>query len=513
MSEQTLDLKGSLRLIRRFWRTVAVFVLVGLVAGGAYERLKPPEYHATALVLLPTGSASATGSGATPANALTTDGRIATSASVLGPAGQEVDRSLTVNQLQQRVSTSSAATGVLSITATGTTSAQAVALANAVANNLVSFVTSSGSVNDTGVLTGLQAQENELNSQIADVNKELAAANSRLATDGAGSTAGQQDATLVGKLTSEQSSLTLQLNSVKSQIATTKLGQVSANQGTRVIQHASQASGPKITTLVTTVVIGGIAGLLVGSLYVLARHRKDPRLWTRDELAESLGSPVVLSLPAPAKSSPSNWVSLFQSYQPGSTEQWNIRKALRELGLVDGAATLTVLSFTGDVAGTAQAAEVAVGAADSGLETLFTVVADEAGSPGLQATCVQFGTDRPRQRLELKIGTPPQRDVPPDLIVTAAVVDADRPTLSDFLRPGGTTVISVSAGYASAEQLARLAILAADAGQPVRGIFVANPGADDQTVGRYPDSSSRTSLVLHRRTLAVKSGIASGQNR
>ena len=72
MSEQTLDLKGSLRLIRRFWRTVAVFVLVGLVAGGAYERLQPPEYHATSLVLLPTGSASATGSGATPANALTT---------------------------------------------------------------------------------------------------------------------------------------------------------------------------------------------------------------------------------------------------------------------------------------------------------------------------------------------------------------------------------------------------------------------------------------------------------
>jgi capsular polysaccharide biosynthesis protein len=513
LSEQTLDLKGSLRLIRRFWRTVAVLVLVGLVAGGAYEQLRPPEYHATSLVLLPTGSASATGSGATAANALTTDGRIATSASVLGPAGQEVDRSLTVNQLQQRVTTSSAATGVLSITATGTTAAQAVALANAVANNLVSFVTSAGSVTDTGILTGLQAQENELNSQIADVNKELAAANSRLATDGVNTTAGQQDAALVGKLTSEQSSLTLQLNSVKSQIATTKLGQVSANQGTRVIQHATAASGPKVTTLVTTVLLGGIAGLLLGCLYVLARHRKDPRLWTRDEVAESLGSPVVLSLSAPSKDSPSNWVALFQGYQPSSAEQWNIRKALRELGLVDGASSVAVLSLAGDVAGTAQAAEVAVGAADSGLDTLFTVIADEHAMAGLQAACVQFGADRPRQGLELKIGTPPQRDVMPDLTVTAAVVDAERPALPDFLRPGTTTVISVSAGHASAEQLARLAILAADRGQPVRGIFVANPGADDQTVGRYPDSSSRTSLVLHRRTLAAKSGVASGQSR
>jgi len=47
-----------------------------------------------------------------------TDGRIATSAAVLGPAGHKVDPSLSLSTLQQRVSTTSNATGVLAITAT-----------------------------------------------------------------------------------------------------------------------------------------------------------------------------------------------------------------------------------------------------------------------------------------------------------------------------------------------------------------------------------------------------------
>ena len=106
----------------------------------------------------------------------------------------------------------------------------------------------------------------------------------------------------------------------------------------------------------------------------------------------------------------------------------------------------------------------------------------------------------PRQRLELKIGTPPQRDVMPDLTVTAAVLDGHRPTLPDFLRPGGTTVISVSAGYASAEQLARLAILAADGGQPVHGIFVANPGPTTRRSAATRTAAPGRRWSCHRRT-------------
>ena len=511
MSEQTLDVKGSGRLIRRHWRTVAVFGVAGLAVTGAYTAVRPPQYHATSLVLLPTRSA-ATASTSGP-NSLTTDARIATSASVLEPASKDVPGRPTITELQGRVSATSAAAGVLSITATGSTPAQAVALANAVASNLVTFVTSSGSVTDTGVLTSLQAQESELTTQLADVNSELAAANARLATVGAGTAEGQQQSSLVDKLTSEQSSLTLQLNSVKTQISTVKLGQVSANQGTKVIQQATTAVGPQISTVGVTVVLGGLIGSVVGSIYVLARHRRDPRLWTRDELAEAVGSPVVLSLAVPTKESPSGWVSLLQAHQAGSSDQWNIRKAIRGFGVGDGPASVVVVSFAGDVAATALGVEVAASAADSGVDTLLAVMADEEGTAGLEAACVQFGGDRPRENLELRIGAPPKRDVAPDLTVTAMVVDPARPAVADVFRPGTAVILAVSAGRASAEEVARVAIATADRGHPVTGLFVANPGTDDHSVGRFPGSNAHNSVVLRQRALASKVGVASGRSR
>ena len=48
------------------------------------------------------------------------------------------------------------------------------------------------------------------------------------------------------------------------------------------------------------------------------------------------------------------------------------------------------------------------------------------------------------------------------------------------------TVLAVSAGAATAEQLARVAASAADNGRDIAGILVANPDPSDQTTGRLP---------------------------
>jgi hypothetical protein len=57
--------------------------------------------------------------------------------------------------------------------------------------------------------------------------------------------------------------------------------------------------------------------------------------------------------------------------------------------------------------------------------------------------------------------------------------------MPDTLRTSAT-VIGVSAGAASAEQLARAAVVAAADGREVTGILVADPDEDDQTTGRIP---------------------------
>jgi hypothetical protein len=47
-------------------------------------------------------------------------------------------------------------------------------------------------------------------------------------------------------------------------------------------------------------------------------------------------------------------------------------------------------------------------------------------------------------------------------------------------------VVGVSAGAATAEQLARAAVVAAGDGRDITGILVADPEATDQTTGRVP---------------------------
>ena len=48
------------------------------------------------------------------------------------------------------------------------------------------------------------------------------------------------------------------------------------------------------------------------------------------------------------------------------------------------------------------------------------------------------------------------------------------------------TVLGVSAGAATAEQLARVAVSAADDGRDIAGIIVADPDPADHTTGRLP---------------------------
>jgi capsular polysaccharide biosynthesis protein len=515
LTEQLLDVLGSLRLLRRFWRTVAVFALVGLIVAGGYVYTHPPVYSATSLVLLPGAAAAASSeTGQTPSgNDVATDGQIATSADVLAPAGHQVDPSLSLSALQHRVTTTSDATGVLGIAVTGTDARQDEALANAVANHLVTFVTTSTSAAASGGLSDLQAEAKQLNRQITDVQQEISTTNQSLAENGVDTTAGQQEASLVAQLTTEQSTLALQLDSIKSQIAQAQQGGVSPNQGTEVIQPAT-ASGSLLRTLLLDLVVGLLGGILVGSVVVLAWHRRDRRLWTRDALAKALGSPVLLSLNTLRKRSTSEWVEVLEWYQPTSSEQWHVRKALHELGAPEGGVSEVVIPvFADDVPAMALAIQVAVAATASGLDTLFALVAEEGSVEGLQAACGRYSTQGwiPRPGLQVLSGAVPHPEVAPDLTIITLVLDRAQPKLPESAGPETTNVLAVSAGVATAEELAKVAIAADNTGQPLKGIFVANPGSEDQTTGRFAADSAQASLLLHRRPAGAKSGMASGR--
>ena len=517
MTEQILDVRGSLRLLRRFWKTVAVVLVIGLLAGAAYGAIRPPSYSAKALVLLPGATnAASEQSSAQAGNTITTDARIATSAAVLLPAGRKVDPSLSLATLQRRVSTSASSDAtVLGISATGSSAARAEALANAVADELVSFVTSIGSVANSGTVSALQSEENQLSQQLASLQSEIATVNGRLAGESPTSKEGQDDTNLVAAYSSEQTNLQLQMNQLKSEVTDTELGQVSANQGTQVIERAVSASSSRTSTLVLWVLVGALVGAAAGSVLVLARHRADPKLFTRNQIARALGVPVVLSMQGQTKNSSSEWDSLLERYNPSPSEQWNVRKALREIGSLDGETPqLEILVLAGDSAAAALAAQVAIGAAVSKVATLFVFVDEHSSLPTLQTACLRLaGRGDPRTYLQVLPDLDLLADRSPELTVITRVLDGDTPDHFPA-NPGTVTVLAVSSGAATEDQLARIAIAATDSGHPLRAVMIANPSSEDQTTGRFPDETPRGDLVLHRRTLGgemPRTRLASGR--
>src|SRR6202021_3679915 len=59
MSQETLDLRRSIRIVRRHKLLMGVALILGVLAGGAYAVLKPSMVTSTAQVLLsPTGQAA-----------------------------------------------------------------------------------------------------------------------------------------------------------------------------------------------------------------------------------------------------------------------------------------------------------------------------------------------------------------------------------------------------------------------------------------------------------------------
>ena len=91
-------------------------------------------------------------------------------------------------------------------------------------------------------------------------------------------------------------------------------------------------------------------------------------------------------------------------------------------------------------------------------------------------------------------------DQPPDAVLTVvvAVVDGQTPQLGHLIRTDAM-VLGVSAGAATAEQLARMAASAAADDRRVAGILVADPDPADPTTGRLPQLARPTQMNMPTR--------------
>jgi capsular polysaccharide biosynthesis protein len=417
MSNQALDLRRSLQILRRHKIFVAASTILGICAGLGYATLTPPMLTSTASVYLPSS-----------VHDISTQVFIAASDPVLAGALRAIDSNESPQALRSAVSVRNVTTNIITFTAPGKTADQAERTADAVANSYVAYINSPSR-------PGPRVQARMLESA-----------------------------------------------------------------------KAQGASGPsKVKLWLTYGGLGALAGLLIGCIIVLATRRRDRRLQERDEIADSIGVPVLTSVRADHHPTDApGWRKLFEEYEPGVVDAWRLRKALRQLwpagvnesdSKAGGWCSLAVLSLSSDPKALALGPQLAAFAASLGIPTTLVVgpQQDTNAAAMLRTACTA-----PVSRTGLHVTVSDQNKTDrlegADLVVVVAVVDGDKPQAADTMR-ATATVLAVSAGAVTAEQLARVATSAASDGRDIAGTLVANPDPADHTTGRVPELSR----PVHRR--------------
>jgi hypothetical protein len=255
--------------------------------------------------------------------------------------------------------------------------------------------------------------------------------------------------------------------------------------------------------LLSAGLIGVIAGALIGIIVALAVRRNERALRERDQIANSIGVPVLASLPVDHPSDPAGWVKLLDDYKPDIVHAWHLRKALQYLGVsglnpvdgngfgIGGSASLTVISLSSDKKALALGPHLAAFAASLDVPTTLVIgpQGDVNTTAALRTACAVPPPAPARRQGKLRVivaddgdldGRPMGR-----LTIVVTVVDSNTPRMPDTMRTGAA-VLAVSAGAVTAEQLARAAVCAAVDGRDVVGILVADPERTDRSTGRIP---------------------------
>jgi len=451
MSQPRRGLRRPIQIVRRHKLLVGIMAAVGLLAGGGYAAFDPASVTSTALVLLTqTGQSGATAPGSTGPDPYTvTQEVIAKSTPVLLGALPGVRPAVSLSELRRAIEIGSDTANIISVSAKEKTGADAAATANAVAGSYISYIGSASS------------------------------------PDGR----------------------------VQAQLFQSATG---GGQAGRVKQLVSNG---------IYVPLGALFGGLLGAVVAVAVNRRDRRLRKRDDIASSIGAPVLASFPVGQPSSAAKWTRLLEDYEPGAQTALQLRNAIKHLEMAaadaspghgNGRWSVTVLSLSSDPRALGLAPQLAVFAASQGIPTALVIgpQQDAKVTATLRTACAAppappsspSSPERPGH-LQL-IVSDSGAEVPPDvtLAVVVAVVDGRNPQVPATTRTTAT-LLGVSAGAATADQLARVAISAVSDGREITGILVADPDPDDATTGRLPQLVRRAQRPMPTRVTRIATEI------
>jgi capsular polysaccharide biosynthesis protein len=275
----------------------------------------------------------------------------------------------------------------------------------------------------------------------------------------------------------------------------------------KLLAPASSAVGlAPLEALIIDGAIGAISGALIGAILALALNRTDRRLRERDEIANSIGIPVLASIPVARPSDAPAWTRLLDDYQPGVRHALQLQQVLHHLATAaagadygengGGRPSVTILSLSSDRGALALGPQLAAFAASQGIPTVLFLgpQQDPDATAALRIACADAARSNRSGLLEAIVSE--HAGEPPDIALTVVIVAVDgrTPRIPDTMQTT-TTLLGVSSGAATAEQLARVAVNSDNEGREITGILVADPEPGDPTTGRIP----QLSRPAHRR--------------
>lgn len=506
MSEQVVDLRSTWAILRRRTGILVVAAALGAGVGAATAYVQPAAYTSTSVVLLP--SAPPGSSNAASSHSIDTQVAIAQSQAVLGPAGQMVTPSLSSQQVARLVTVEAPTTDVLNITATRMTPARAEALANAIAEAELQYLKNAANALSNDKKSALNERASTLKGSLASVNSEIKAAQSRIGSEPASSAVGRADAAALAELTAQQANLVLQLDQIDKESAGAGSGDAQAAASATVIQQASPAVR---TPLVLQMALAALAGagldLILAAGIIVVAGRRERSLRSRDEIADAVGIPVLASLRSRAPKSVAAWTTLLGAYSPDNVEMWTLRQMLRMVtpghpgSLVTApqdsqqATHVVVITLAGDLRALAVGVQLASFAASTGMRTRLVTAQTHDSGDRLWAACAGVPTEG-QPRPGLTVETRPGGRATGDLSVDLVVIDRVRPVVH-LPRVGRSAVLlAVTAAEATADELARVALAADDAGRPIDRLVVVDADPLDRTTGRLAPAERAQHVVL-----------------
>jgi hypothetical protein len=176
-----------------------------------------------------------------------------------------------------------------------------------------------------------------------------------------------------------------------------------------------------------------------------------------------------------------------------------LRRALQQLGITSADASassrsFTVLSLSSDPGAVALGPQLAIFAASQGIPTALVVgpQQDAAVTATLRTACAAPSATSKRPGPLRVFVTDSSEGGQSDAVLTVvvAVVDSRSPQIPDTSHATGA-LLGVSAGAATADELARVAVSAASSGREISGILVADPDSADVTTGLLPQLGRR----------------------